>query len=929
MKCLDEASALAILDQGIPPTQREALDLHLDSCESCRRLVAEIARGSAPSSPGEVELALGASVGRFTIEHELGRGTMGVVYAAYDPELDRRIALKLFRRTGDPTEEHELEERLLQEARTMARLAHPNVVPVYEVARCDGGLFLAMELVEGDTLREWLGERPRAPSVVVAVLAGAGAGLAAAHAAGLVHRDFKPENVLVGADGRARVTDFGLARHVALADGPADAPTSMLTQTGALVGTPAYMAPEQIEGRVVDAKTDQFSFCVVLHEALCGERPFTGVTLAELSAAIRRGELRRRTSRRLHRVLARGLAAEPAARFPAMEALVAHLAPRSRARVVAAAAVVAAAGIAIAAFARPVPAQVCTHGADELAGVWDGARRGAVAIAFGQASGSFARTAAELDRYAASWVDTAAASCEATRVRGEASDAMLDRRAACLADRRDDLRALVDLFATADARTIEHAPTAVTALAPPSTCWSPDAADADPPAASGSRAIVRRATALSELGRNKEAIAALDPVIAGASAFPRLHADALYARGAARLALREDKHAAADLEDAAYAALAIKSDELAARAGSLLIVAETDAGDLAKARDSLRYARAAVARLGGERGEPGELAAHVAWLELHEGKLADAEAEAREAVEIGCRGAPARTVRCAHLDVLATALFSEGKLADALAAYRDTTALAIAQLGPDHPDIAYALEHEGNALEKLGRHGEALDRYDRAAAIYRKSADGGEGRLASLLDNSGTTLMSLGRNADAEARMRQALALHERVQGADHQDVAITLVNLGNVLALEGKNAEAEALRRRSLAILEKRLGPNHPLVAATLVQLARQLVVDHRPREAEPMLERAAAIQNDDPYTLDVLGSAQLDADEPGKAAATLGRALAAKPDPDLAVDIEANLADALWRSGDRARARSVANQALAARPGDADLARWLDRHR
>src|SRR6516162_6388901 len=174
MACLDERAALAILDGRLAPTEREALDVHLDSCEWCRRLVAEIARGTQPAAEGEPEIH--GTIGRFAVEHELGRGSMGIVYAAYDPELDRRVALKVLRRTGDEAEEQELEARLLREARTMAKLAHPNVVPVHEVGREGGALFLAMELIEGDTLRDWLAERPRATAEVLAVLIGAARG---------------------------------------------------------------------------------------------------------------------------------------------------------------------------------------------------------------------------------------------------------------------------------------------------------------------------------------------------------------------------------------------------------------------------------------------------------------------------------------------------------------------------------------------------------------------------------------------------------------------------------------------------------------------------------------------------------------------------------------------------------------------------------
>ena len=913
MACLDERAALAILDGRLAGPEREALDVHLDSCEWCRRLVAEIARGTQPAAGGDREVETRRTIGRFIVEHELGRGSMGIVYAAYDPELDRRVALKVLRATGasGDAEEHELEARLLREARTMARLAHPNVVPVHEVGREGAALFLAMELIEGDTLRDWLADRPRTAAEVLGVLIGAARGLAAAHAEGLVHRDFKPENVLVGADGRARVTDFGLAR-VARERAPSAAelaqPAGELTRTGALVGTPAYMAPEQITPQrgAVDARGDQFSFCVVAYEALYGLRPFAGSSLDALVAAIRAGELREvpRRHARCHRAIVRGLAADPAARFPSMSELVARLEYQPFMRrppvVAVGAALAAGAAAVIATVALRAPAAApCSGAARELAAIWNDDQRHAIDAAFARthsplAADAFARTAIELDRYTTSWIAQHEDSCEATRVRGEASDAVLDRRMACLADRRDELRALVELFATADASTVEHAATAVSALASPASCAAPG--DDDPvtsPEAAALRADLHHAVALAKLGKNDEAIAALSPVIAGAGALPRLRAEAQYWRGLAKMNLRQDKQAAGDLEEAAYAAQAAKRDDLAASAGSLLVAAYADAADLEHARSWVRYADAAVARLPADSELHAEHAAHVAWLELQAGQLADAEAQARKAVEAGCRGAAFVTAHCAHLDVLASVLFRAGKLDEALALYRRNLELVVQESGPAHPDVARLLDRIGGVLEKLGRHDEALQTFERALAIPTSDA-----ALASLLDNSATTLMTLGRLPEAEARMRRALALHERVQGADHPEVAICLVNLANILELEHHGSESIPLRERALHIFETKLGPQHPLVAATLVQTARALVVDHRPRDAEPLLVRALAIQPDDAYTLAVLGGAQLDAHEPTKAVATLEHAqtLAAGPhaDADLIAGIRENLADA-----------------------------------
>jgi serine/threonine protein kinase len=267
---------------------------------------------------------------------------MGAVYAAHDPELERTVALKVLH-VGPSRDEGALRTRLKREAQALARLSHPNVVSVYDVGTWRQGVFIAMELVEGATLRAWL-QRPHDWRTIVDVFVSAGRGLEAAHRAGLVHRDFKPDNVLIGAEadsghagldtGRVRVTDFGLARIAGLqesAAGQTDGPLDLsITRTGTLLGTPAYMSPEQMFGRATDARTDIFSFCVSLYEALYGERPFAGENLASLRAAIVAQRVRepprgRKVPGWLRRVLLRGLSATPDARVASMPALLAAL----------------------------------------------------------------------------------------------------------------------------------------------------------------------------------------------------------------------------------------------------------------------------------------------------------------------------------------------------------------------------------------------------------------------------------------------------------------------------------------------------------------------------------------------------------------------------------------------------------------------------
>lgn len=292
------------------------------------------------TTAAETDIRYGTKVGRFVVIGELGEGAMGVVFAAHDRELDRQVALKVLR-SGATTDEDRT--RMLREGQAMARVTHPNVITVYEVGVTGDLVFLAQELLDGGTLGRWL-ERPRPRAKILDKFIAAGRGLAAAHKAGLVHRDFKPDNVLLGKDGRVRVADFGLARSLGASDdgpsastadtvrGPANPPNPMsrLTQTGAMMGTPMFMAPEQHRGERADERCDQFAFCVALYRALYGDWPFAGKTTVALADAVIAGRLQQpprghRVPARLRRIVLRGLQIDPSDRYPSMDALLADL----------------------------------------------------------------------------------------------------------------------------------------------------------------------------------------------------------------------------------------------------------------------------------------------------------------------------------------------------------------------------------------------------------------------------------------------------------------------------------------------------------------------------------------------------------------------------------------------------------------------------
>ena len=281
---------------------------------------------------------------RFEVLRRLGTGGMGVVYAAYDWELERRLAIKVMR--DDTMTSEAGKSRILREAQAMAKLSHPNVVQVYEVGNWDDQIYVAMEYIKGKTLSDWLHAEERTWQEILEVYVQAGRGLAAAHRQGVVHRDFKPDNVLVDADGRARVLDFGLARAEGLANArAADSETALigprhaagavnLTMAGAIMGTPAFMSPEQHQGKPADARSDQFSFCVALYLGLYNMAPFPGETLTELGLSVSTGDLRpppagTSVPEWVYRALQTGLATNPADRYPSMDTLLGAVSPEA------------------------------------------------------------------------------------------------------------------------------------------------------------------------------------------------------------------------------------------------------------------------------------------------------------------------------------------------------------------------------------------------------------------------------------------------------------------------------------------------------------------------------------------------------------------------------------------------------------------------
>ncbi|HEU4735166.1 MAG TPA: serine/threonine-protein kinase [Kofleriaceae bacterium] len=611
------------------------------------------ARLDAPQPIGHIE----GTLGRYVVLGPIAGGA-GSACAAYDRELDRKIALK-FVRTGDGMASAEARARLLREARVLARLSHPNVAAIHDVGVLDGEVFLATELAAGTTLRSWLAHQPRSTAAIVDVFRQAGDGLAAAHAVGIVHRDFSCDSVVVGADRRVRVTDFGLASALRAPGAPLAVARSRAgdrpgPSRGPRAAGPEHRAPELQDGAPASPRSDVYAFCAAMHEALHGAPP----------SAL--GHRKRWLPRRLARAIARGLVRDPEARWPSMHALLHEIRrdPLYARPALAGVFAVVALGLAAVLARHDAPAAVapCSEAGDAFAPAWSDARAAEVRAAFRAAQprsgeSAFGATSAALSAYRARWIEARNDACAATRIRGEASEQALELRMRCLDDRRRDAGQLAQLLTTADARAVERAGAAVASLPPISDCASERALASmpQPPAELGRRArtdaiaaVERRANALALTGRSDEALATLELALTEAAALrhPPLVAHLLVQRAAARTASRRDAWAARrDLHDAIALALAAHDDRTIAEAWTWLIRAEHDGAagqgpdraSLERARLWIAYAKAAIERIGGDDALDARRLSYAAMVAHAEGRLDEQAALCGRARELAVK----------------------------------------------------------------------------------------------------------------------------------------------------------------------------------------------------------------------------------------------------------------------------------------------------
>ncbi|HVT99557.1 MAG TPA: serine/threonine-protein kinase [Acidobacteriaceae bacterium] len=751
----------------------------------------------------------------------IGRGGMGQVYAAYDPKLDRRVAVKLLRpHYLDTAVDDEAQSRLLREAQAIACLSHPNVVAVYDAGTWEGHVFIAMEYVEGKTLGDWGRRQVRGWKEVLEVFAGAARGLAAAHAAGLIHRDFKPENVMVSREGVARVMDFGLVRRQSNGDtGDLEqmAPQSIaLTRTGALMGTPRYMAPEQLLGKPAEPRSDQFSFSVALFEALYDHRPFSGDDLPTLRDAVLNGRLnlpagRRKVPAWLRSVVLRGLSVAPERRFASMPALLAALdrgSGRRRSRVLIAAAV---ALVAVAFSIYRIAGrqgQLCRGGTARLAAAWDteqaggrAPRRAAVKQAFlstglRDAPAIWERTAGALDRYRREWADAYTETCEATQVRGEQSSQVLDLRMSCLNERLEELKALTSLFAAADAAMVARSTATVEALGALDRCANVPVllAVVPPPQAKETRAAVDRlrqslaqVKALLDVGHYGAGVAMAIPLSAEARrlGYRPLLAEVLMLLGRLQYEAGDSATSQSTLAQALAEAEASRHDEVLADAATLLAgaIVETDFSRAAEAERWLTLAAAALDRMG-----PGHERTR-GWILTERAAIASRLHDFSSAVSFS----------------------------------REAVRLKEKVLGSDSPDVGNSLMNLDLGLVGLGEPAEALFVNDRELRIYRQAFGDDSSYVAACLSNRGEALYALGRYEDARVAFERAISTWTTVFGPEHRYLGYALTGLGRTrLATKDPHGAVAALTRALAIRLPHE--PNAWLVSDTRFALAQAL---------------------------------------------------------------------------------------------------------
>ncbi|MEM6292858.1 MAG: serine/threonine-protein kinase [Myxococcota bacterium] len=878
---------------------------------------------------------------RYRILQGVGRGGMSVVYAAHDRQLDRDVALKVLRRNEDQPLD---EARLFAEARTLAGLAHPNIVPVFDVGRShDGDVYMAMELVRGKTLLQWLGAATRTWPEVVDVLMQAGRGLAGAHAMDLVHCDFKPGNVLVGDDGRVRVVDFGIAQRTLLSrtlvsTNAEDAASPRLRM---VVGTPRYVSPEQAAGRPLEPPSDQFSFCVTMYEALYGQHPFAGRDHRQRLRQARAGIIRpapRGTAvpGRVHAVIRRGLRRAPSERWPSMNALLEALerARASRRRTIALA-ISCGLGLGFGALGLSATPDPCASTRAALDDAWSPQRRDRIHDAFVASSLPAAEAQAtgldeSLSTFVSDWVQTRYDACTTTKRTPAQSSATLD----CLRDAKTQFVVLVEELGTAEAEVLRNGSEVVSSLRDPVTCS--EAQSGVPPSTASSprsRSLARsleRVPVLLGLHRYERADELTKKVLHEARQLgdPSLLADALSRRGDVLDGRGLVSDAVELWEQAFHAANEVDRDLLAAEIALGLQVAY--GYDLDQPKPAARWsglARAAVERLGDSADWRGpEQVRTEGLIELRASNFSVARdhfIDALAAFEaIGDHG----TLRYAEAQSnLGIANLNLGRLEEAERDLTRARALTEGVVGPYNSRLITVLNNLGSLAQMQGDHASAATYFQRVYEAEVAVFGPDDVRVAMSTNNLGTALSSIRRDDEAEAYYRRSIAAYESGEHIDI-DLARPMGNLAVCLMRRKSFDEAEMHLLRAIELIQGEGGPRHADLSGQWFNLGSVYIDTDQPEKALEAMERSLEVDrhvlgDDHVYIAQTIGAmAKVHArqNRPTQARSLLEEAIAmyrrVEGDPMLVATAELDLAELLWESGQRDAADALVPQAEAA---------------
>jgi tetratricopeptide (TPR) repeat protein/predicted Ser/Thr protein kinase len=881
---------------------------------------------------------------RYRIEEEVGAGGMSVVYAARDVELDRQVALKVMRRDVGETQD---QERLREEARALAGLNHANIVPVYDVGYAkDGRLYMSMELVRGKSLREWVDVKPRSVAEVLGVLIEAGRGLAAAHAVALVHCDFKPSNVLVGEDGRVRVVDFGIARRVLLSEtitarsiGDDSETRDPQKKRPQVIGTPRYMSPEQVRAHPLDAKTDQFSFCLTLYESLYGQLPFLGTSNRQRLRNIVRGNIRKQprgslVSGRVHSIISRGLAASPDDRWRSMEELLRALTRAlNPSRPWIPLLGVGALGCGIAAAAAMPHDTPCATTRKDVDAMWNADRRERLRDAFRtsglpNADTEFERVDTRLTTFAEVWADSRRRVCEDDSSPNEVRAA----QRSCLYRGLEQLEVLVEVLGSADLTTVRDANIAVAALPNVALCES-GAANVGTDIPEHLRERVEEldeelstAPLLVKLHRYRRAEELTSRILHEAEQLghPPLLANAQYRR-ADVLASRGMQVDAAELfEKAFHTAETARMDALAAEIAVDLQL--TYGYRLARPKLAERWtklARAAVERLGDDGAQRAEFVRTEGLIALRSSDFAKARERFEATIELYDRiDDPDPLPKAEALSNLGIACLDLGLLDESEDAFQKALALTEDEVGPYNNRLISIINNLGSLEQARGRHQAAYDYFQRVYEAELALYGPVDVRIAMSLNNLGTSLSALRRDDEAKGYYQRSIAAYE---SGDHHgvDLARPVGNLAVAYMRADQLDEAEAALLRAIELIEAESGPMQADLSVHWFNLASVRLQREEYGRAREALERCneideAALGHDHPnvaQNLAAIASIHVKLDEPARARQLLEEALTIfgkfDLDPVLVSYAEFELAKLLWDDGERDRARTLVTNA------------------